>query len=82
MQKPSIPFPFYANVHDLVANNDVLVLCCALTEETRYIISKDVMTALGKEGVIINVGHGALIDEKEMVRTTKIPTFNNMGAHC
>ena len=26
------------------------------------------MTALGKEGVIVNVGRGALIDEKELVR--------------
>lgn len=26
------------------------------------------MTALGKEGVIINIGRGALIDEKELVQ--------------
>ena len=26
------------------------------------------MTALGKEGVIINVGRGALIDEEELVQ--------------
>ncbi|PSS04114.1 Glyoxylate/hydroxypyruvate reductase [Actinidia chinensis var. chinensis] len=31
-------------------------------------INEDVMTALGKEGVIVNVGRGALIDEKELVR--------------
>ncbi|KAJ0093778.1 hypothetical protein Patl1_27010 [Pistacia atlantica] len=37
-------------------------------EETHHIINKDVMTALGKEGVIINVGRGALINEKEMVK--------------
>lgn len=66
-QKPSFPFPFYANIRDLAANSDVLVLCCSLTEQTRHIVDKDVMTALGKEGVIVNVGRGALIDEKEMV---------------
>ncbi|KAL4384467.1 hypothetical protein GQ457_15G009790 [Hibiscus cannabinus] len=67
-KKPSVPFPWYKNVYDLAVNSDVLVVCCALTEETRHMISKDVMTALGKEGVIINVGRGALIDEKELVQ--------------
>ncbi|KAL2931972.1 Glyoxylate/hydroxypyruvate reductase HPR3 [Bienertia sinuspersici] len=31
-------------------------------------INKEVLTALGKEGVVINVGRGALIDEAELVR--------------
>ncbi|GLT40433.1 hypothetical protein SLA2020_145700 [Shorea laevis] len=62
-QKPSVPFNFHASVRDPAANSDVLILCCALTEETRHIVSKDVMTSLGKEGVIINVGRGALIGE-------------------
>ena len=39
-----------------------------ITAETRNIISRDVMVALGKDGIIINVGRGALIDEPELVR--------------
>ncbi|XVE64937.1 hypothetical protein DITRI_Ditri07aG0142100 [Diplodiscus trichospermus] len=67
-KKESVPFPFYASVCDLAANSDVLVLCCALTDETYHIINKDVIVALGKHGVIINVGRGSLIDEKELVQ--------------
>ncbi|KAH7846150.1 hypothetical protein Vadar_010493 [Vaccinium darrowii] len=67
-KKPHVPFPYYVNVQDLATNSDVLVICCALTNETFYIINKDVMTALGKEGVIVNVGRGSLIDEKELVQ--------------
>ncbi|KAJ0091977.1 hypothetical protein Patl1_26963 [Pistacia atlantica] len=67
-KKSAISFPYYPDVYELAKNGDVLVVCCALTEETHHIINKDVMTALGKEGVIINVGRGALIDEKEMVK--------------
>lgn len=67
-KKPSVPFPWYKNVYDLAINTDILIVCCALTEETRHIINKDVMTALGKEGVMINVGRGALIDEKVLVQ--------------
>ncbi|BFG42730.1 hypothetical protein CerSpe_290040 [Prunus speciosa] len=31
-------------------------------------INKKVLSALGREGVIVNVGRGAIIDEKEMVQ--------------
>lgn len=32
-------------------------------------INKDVLTALGKHGIIINVGRGAIVDEKELVKS-------------
>ncbi|KAL4281551.1 hypothetical protein GQ457_03G020340 [Hibiscus cannabinus] len=67
-KKESIPFPFYTNVRDLEVNSDALILCCPLTEETYHIVNKDVMAALGKEGVIINVGRGSLVDKKELVQ--------------
>lgn len=67
-KKAHVSYPYYANVNDLTANSDVLVVCCALTKETHHLINKDVMTALGKNGVVINVGRGALIDEKELAK--------------
>ncbi|KAF6133922.1 hypothetical protein GIB67_040686 [Kingdonia uniflora] len=68
-KKLSVCYPYFANVHELAANSDVLIATCALTEKTYHIINKDVLLALGKEGVVINVGRGALIDEKELVRS-------------
>ncbi|GAB4834315.1 hypothetical protein Ancab_032567 [Ancistrocladus abbreviatus] len=67
-RKQFVSFPYYDSAYDLALNSDVLVICCSLTNETHHIINKGVMTALGKEGVIINVGRGALIDENEMVQ--------------
>ncbi|KAK1374770.1 Glyoxylate/hydroxypyruvate reductase HPR3 [Heracleum sosnowskyi] len=66
-KKPHIPYLYYSNVSDLAANSDALIVCCALTKETHHLINKDVMTSLGKNGIIINVGRGALINEKELV---------------
>ncbi|RAL44431.1 hypothetical protein DM860_011708 [Cuscuta australis] len=65
--KPHIPFSFHPNITDLATACDALVLCCALTQETNHIVDKKVMLALGKGGIVINIGRGALIDEKEMV---------------
>ncbi|XP_026377885.1 glyoxylate/hydroxypyruvate reductase HPR3-like [Papaver somniferum] len=67
-KKPSVPFSYYSNVVDLASHSDVLILTCELNKQTFHIINKDVMLALGKKGIIINVGRGALVDEKEMVR--------------
>ena len=67
-QKQSIPYRYYSDVLSLAADNDVLVLCCSLTDQTRHVVNREVMESLGKEGVIINVGRGGLIDEEEMVK--------------
>ncbi|GFY99595.1 D-isomer specific 2-hydroxyacid dehydrogenase family protein [Actinidia rufa] len=67
-KKPSVPFPFYSNVCELAANCEVLIICCALTEETHHMINYEILSALGKEGVIVNIARGGIIDEKELVR--------------
>ena len=67
-KKPFVSYPYYSNVLELAADSDVLIICCGLTEQTRHMINKDVMLALGKEGVIINVGRGPIIDEKDLVQ--------------
>ena len=65
--KPFVSYPFYSSVIELAAKSNALVICCALNDQTKHIINKQVMLALGKGGVIVNVGRGALIDEKELV---------------
>ncbi|KAJ7951033.1 Glyoxylate/hydroxypyruvate reductase hpr3-like protein [Quillaja saponaria] len=67
-EKQFVSYPFYSNVVELAAKSNALVICCALTEQTLHLINKEVMLALGKEGILVNIGRGALIDENEMVR--------------
>ncbi|XP_035843805.1 glyoxylate/hydroxypyruvate reductase HPR3 isoform X2 [Helianthus annuus] len=67
-KKPQIPYAYYPTVLDLATNSDSLIICCALSNKTRHIINRDVLTALGKKGVIVNIGRGALVDEKELVK--------------
>ncbi|KAG6582577.1 glyoxylate/hydroxypyruvate reductase HPR3-like [Cucurbita moschata] len=68
IKKSMAPYSYYSNVYELAANCEVLIICCALTEETHHIINREVMVALGKDGVIVNIGRGAIINEKEMIR--------------
>ncbi|XP_022870306.1 glyoxylate/hydroxypyruvate reductase HPR3-like, partial [Olea europaea var. sylvestris] len=67
-KKSFVPYPFYADIRELAAISDVLVLCCALTKQTHHLINREVLLALGKEGLIVNIARGAIIDEKELVQ--------------
>jgi len=67
-KKPLVSYSFYSSVLELATNNNVLILCCELNDQTRHIVNKEVMLALGKGGIIMNVGRGALIDEKELLK--------------
>ncbi|CAN6283044.1 unnamed protein product [Urochloa humidicola] len=52
---------------ELAANSDILVVACSLNEQSRRIVSREVMEALGPSGVVVNVGRGGHIDEPELV---------------
>lgn len=72
-RKTSVPssYTYFSDVCELAAQVDVLVVSCALNSETKNIVNKKVLEALGKQGFVINVGRGMLIDEKELVRCLK-----------
>ncbi|PRQ57732.1 putative oxidoreductase [Rosa chinensis] len=67
-ERLSLSYTFYSNVSELAADSDALVICCGLTDQTRHMINKEVLSALGKDGVVVNIGRGAIIDEKELVK--------------
>ncbi|TKW02922.1 hypothetical protein SEVIR_7G030500v4 [Setaria viridis] len=69
--RDSVPYKYFFNVHDLALESDVLVVACALNKDTRHIVNKDVLEALGKDGIIINIGRGANVDEAELIRALK-----------
>jgi hydroxypyruvate reductase 2 len=67
-RKEDVPYGYFATVGDLAAHSDVLVVACALTAETRHIVDRAVLDALGNGGVLVNVARGANVDEAELVR--------------
>ena len=56
-----------AAVKDVAPLVDALVLACPLTEETRMLISADVIAALKPGAVIVNIARGGVIDEEAMI---------------
>ncbi|XP_072151057.1 glyoxylate/hydroxypyruvate/pyruvate reductase 2KGR-like, partial [Setaria viridis] len=69
--KDSVAYKYFPSVHDLASESNVPVVACALNKEKRHIVSKDVLEALGKYGIVTNIGRGANIDEVELVTALK-----------
>ncbi|KAL6137623.1 hypothetical protein ACLB2K_062913 [Fragaria x ananassa] len=66
-EKPDSKYKYYPTVVELASHCDVLVVACPLTEETRHVINREVIDALGPKGVLINIGRGPHVDEPELV---------------
>lgn len=65
----------FADIARVAAQSDFLVVCCALTDETRGMIDAAVFDAMRPTAVLINVARGPLVDEDavyEALMTGKI----------
>ncbi|CAK9174597.1 unnamed protein product [Ilex paraguariensis] len=66
-EKSDSKYKYYPNVIDLASNSQILIVACPLNDETHHIINREVISALGPKGVLINIGRGPLVDEPELV---------------
>ncbi|MCC7109309.1 MAG: hydroxyacid dehydrogenase [Deltaproteobacteria bacterium] len=56
-----------AQRHDAFASADVVILCCALTRETRGLVGRAELAAMRPHAWLVNVARGALIDTAALV---------------
>src|SRR5699024_1189727 len=52
---------------ELAACCDVLAVCIAATAQTQDLVDRDMLEALGPDGVLINVARGSVVDESELI---------------
>jgi len=65
--KPDLQYPRAENLLALVQESGALVLAAPATPETEKLVNREVIDALGNDGVIVNIGRGALIDEDALI---------------
>ncbi|AXG81505.1 2-hydroxyacid dehydrogenase [Streptomyces paludis] len=64
-----------AALDELTDACDVLVIACPLTEETRGIIDAARLRRLGARGTLVNVGRGAVVDERALYEALRDGTI-------
>lgn len=65
--KPEVPWQFVPDIATLAAACDVLILSAPGGEATHHIVTAEVLTALGPEGVLVNIARGSLVDEAALI---------------
>ena len=65
--KPEPPFAFYATPLALAAVSDFLVIITPGGAATHKLINAEVLAALGKGGIVVNVARGSVVDEAALI---------------
>lgn len=55
----------------LLSRSDIISIHSALTERTRHLMNYDAFSSMKNSAVVINVGRGPIIDEKDLVKALK-----------
>jgi lactate dehydrogenase-like 2-hydroxyacid dehydrogenase len=61
------PFAYVTSPVELARQVDVLIVAAAGGAETRHLIDREVIEALGADGYVINIARGSVIDEAALV---------------
>lgn len=57
-----------ATLPQVFQNNEIVVVCCALTDETRGMITYDLLRRLPPDAVLVNTARGEVINEADLCR--------------
>lgn len=70
-EKPDAAWPRAASLLDLARSSDILAVACRADEANRGLISKEIIEALGPEGLLINVARGQVVDEDAAIEALR-----------
>jgi lactate dehydrogenase-like 2-hydroxyacid dehydrogenase len=77
--KPDFKGEFHADITSLGTACDVLIIAAPGGEDTHHIVDAAVLAALGKDGILINIARGSLVDEPALVTALKAGTIAGAG---
>jgi lactate dehydrogenase-like 2-hydroxyacid dehydrogenase len=79
-RKPQdVSYRFLADLRSLAADSDFLVVACPGGAATRNLVNADVLAALGKKGILINIARGSIVDEPALVKALQDHTIKGAG---
>ena len=77
--KPDAAGVFHADIASLAAACDVLIIAAPGGNATSHIVDAAVLTALGEDGILVNIARGSLIDEPALVAALQAGTVAGAG---
>lgn len=62
-----VSYPFFPSLEEMAAKSDILMVACPYTTDTHQLVDAKVLKALGRDGVLVNIARGKIVDEKALV---------------
>lgn len=78
-KRQDVPYQFLPSPLALAEWSDCLIPACRADASNRHCINESVLTALGRDGYIVNVARGSLLDEVALITALKNGTIAGAG---
>lgn len=74
-----VPYDYYPTLKDLAEAVDTMIAIVPKTPQTHKTINAEILSALGPEGVFVNVGRGWTVDEEALAAALKSGAIGAAG---
>ena len=78
-KRSEVDYTYYPTLKELAAAVDTLICIVPGTASTHKIINAEILQALGKDGVFINIGRGSSVDEEALIKALRDKTIGAAG---
>ncbi|MDL2405469.1 2-hydroxyacid dehydrogenase [Rhizobium calliandrae] len=77
--RDSLPYDYYSTLKEMAQSVDTLISIVPKTPETHKVINAEILSALGPQGVFINVGRGWSVDDDALIAALRNGTLGAAG---
>ncbi len=78
-RQPDMAYAYHPDAVSLAKASDILIVVTPGGTETRGLVDRSVLEALGRDGVLINVGRGTVVDEPALIAALNDGTIAAAG---
>lgn len=78
-QRQDVSYDYHRTVVALAEASDLLIVIVPGGAATKHLIDAEVLAALGKDGVLINVSRGSVVDEHALISALQAGTILSAG---
>jgi hydroxypyruvate reductase len=77
--RSDVPYRYYASLLEMAREVDYLVAITPGGASTKHMVNADVLAALGKKGILINVARGSVVDTNALISALDAGTIGGAG---
>jgi len=78
-QRPDVDYRYFDELRALADWADVLVIAARANATNRHAVNRDILTALGADGFVINIARGSIIDELALIEALESGAIGGAG---